>query len=318
MRGPEGGFYSALDADSEGVEGRCYVWSVTELEQLLGAHAAAAVCWFGVTEAGNFEGGPGVGGLESGLNVLTDRQPRPTRPDLATREWIRARLLAARERRARPDLDDKRLTSWNALMIAALADAGAVLGGASGLQYLDAAERCAEFILRELRDDEGRLLRVFGDGRARIRAYLEDHAFLLEALLVLFEATCAERWLAEARALADELLERFADPERGGFFTTASDHEALLVQRKDLEDTPIPAGSSSAATGLLRLAQLTGEAEYERRALGAIALVAEIAPAHPTAFGHMLQAMHWQLAPARPVACAVPGPAPQAIPKAAG
>ncbi|HLM84854.1 MAG TPA: thioredoxin domain-containing protein, partial [Solirubrobacteraceae bacterium] len=138
-------------------------------------------------------------------------------------------------------------------------------------------------------------------------AYLEDHAFLLEALIALFEATCEERWSDHAITLADELIARFADPDKGGFFSTASDGEALIARRKDLEDSPIPSGSSSAAVGLLRLSQLTGNSDYERHALSTIALAAEIAPRYPSAFGHMLQAMHWQLAPARPIACAVPG-----------
>jgi uncharacterized protein YyaL (SSP411 family) len=175
-----------------------------------------------------------------------------------------------------------------------------------------------------MRDHRGRLLRSYNHGHAKIDAYLEDHAFLLEALLALFEATCDERWLHQATALAEEIIARFADTasspegEHGGFFSTASDGEALIVRRKDLEDSPVPSGSSSAAVGLLRLAQLTGNEDYERHAVGAIALVAEIAPRHPSAFGHMLQAMHWQLSPARPVACAVPtgspgsGPAPTA------
>ena len=141
-------------------------------------------------------------------------------------------------------------------MIAALADAGAVLDEP---RYLDAARSCAEFILRELRDGEGRLLRTYSEGRAHIGGYLEDHAFLLEALVVLFEATCAERWLTEARALAEQTIARFADPERGGFFSTPADGEELIARRKDLEDSPIPSGASSAALGLLRLAQLTGE-----------------------------------------------------------
>jgi uncharacterized protein YyaL (SSP411 family) len=201
-------------------------------------------------------------------------------------------------------------------MIGALADAGAALGGADGSRYLDAAVACAEFLQSAMRDDRGRLLRTYNDGHAKIDAYLEDHAFLLEALIALFEATCDERWFHQAIALAEEMIARFADPEQGGFFSTASDGEVLIVRRKDLEDSPIPSGSSSAAVGLLRLSQLAGNEEYERQALGALALVADIAPRHPTAFGHMLQAMHWQLAPARPIACAVPtestgsGPAP--------
>jgi uncharacterized protein len=297
MQGPEGGFYSALDADSEGVEGRCYVWTVAELRSVLGEDADAAITWLGATEEGNFVDPHHP---EPGWNVLEDRGPRPAQD---VRERIRARLLAAREQRVRPRLDDKRLTSWNALTIAALADAGSVLDEP---RYLDAAERCAEFVLRELRDTDGRLLRTYSEGRARLGAYLEDHAFLLEALLTLFEATCETRWLDEARALADAMVTRFADPKRGGFFSTASDAEALIVRRKDLEDSPIPSGSSSAALGLLRLARLTGKQSYEDAAVGALRLVHEIAPRHPTAFGHALQAMQLHLFPAAGPACAVP------------
>jgi uncharacterized protein len=302
MRGPEGGFYSALDADSEGVEGRFYVWSVAQLTRALGDDAQAAIAWLGVTEAGNFQDRSEIGPHhpEAGLNVLTDRGEAP---DANTAARIRARLLSAREHRVRPALDDKRLTSWNALMICALAEAGSALGEQ---RYLNAAIECAEFLQTQMRDDGGRLLRTYNDGRAKIAAYLEDHAFLLEAQVALFEATCEERWLERANAVAEEIIARFADPEKGGFFSTASDGDVLIVRRKDLEDSPIPSGSSSAAVGLLRLAQLTGNEEYERRARGAIALVAEIAPRHPGAFGHMLQAMHWQLSPARPIACAVP------------
>jgi uncharacterized protein YyaL (SSP411 family) len=300
MRGPEGGFYSALDADSEGVEGRFYVWTVAELRDVLDEDADAAIAWFGASEQGNFVDPHHP---QPGLNVLQGHGPEPPAP---VRERIRQSLLTAREERVRPALDDKRLTSWNALMVCALADAGAALGGDAGRRYLDAAVACAEFLQTVMRDDRGRLLRTYNDGRAKIDAYLEDHAFLLEALIALFEATCEERWFHQAVALADEMIARFADPEQGGFFSTASDGEALIVRRKDLEDSPIPSGSSSAAVGLLRLSQLTGSDEYERRARGAIALVTEIATRHPTAFGHMLQAMHWQLAPARPIACAVP------------
>ncbi|HEX4482223.1 MAG TPA: thioredoxin domain-containing protein, partial [Solirubrobacteraceae bacterium] len=204
--------------------------------------------------------------------------------------------------------------SWNALMICALAEAGAALreqtpdgvDPALAGELLGAAIGCAEFVLRDMRDERGRLLRTYNDGQAKLDAYLEDHAFLLEALLVLFETTCEERWFSEATALADELIARFSDPERGGFFSTASDHEQLIARRKDLEDTPIPAGASSAAAGLLRLAQLTGDEDYERHAVSVLRLLHEIAARHPSSFGHLLQAMHWYLSPARPIACAVP------------
>ncbi len=298
MRGPEGGFHSALDADSEGVEGRFYVWTLAELRDALdGSDADAAIAWFGATDQGNFVDPHHP---EPGLNVLQDTGQRP---DEATQARIRARLLEVREHRVRPGLDDKRLTSWNALTIAALAEAGAALEEA---RYTKAAVACAEFVLRDLRDAEGRLLRTYNDGTAKLDGYLEDHAFLLEALLVLFETTCDERWFIEARALADTLIARFADAENGGFFSTATDGEALIARRKDLEDSPIPAGQSSAAMGLLRLSQLTGNAEYERQALGVLSLLRDIAPRHPTSFAHALQALHWNFAPARPIACAVP------------
>jgi uncharacterized protein YyaL (SSP411 family) len=304
MRGPEGGFYSALDADSDGVEGRFYVWRTAELEEILGEDADAAIRWFGANEEGNFVDPHHP---EPGLNVLEDRGPRPEEP---ARARIRKHLLDARAERTRPGLDDKRLTSWNALMISALAEAGD--------PFLDVAVGCAEFVLRELRTSEGRLLRTYSNGEARIDAYVEDHAFLLEALVALFEATCEERWLSHAAALADEMIERFSDTENGGFFSTAADGEQLIARRKELEDSPIPAGGSSAAMGLLRLAQLTGEERYERQSASVIELLQTIAPRHPTSFGHLLQAMHWRLSPMRPIACALPtgspgsGPAPTA------
>jgi uncharacterized protein len=300
MRGPEGGFFSALDADSEGVEGRFYLWTVSELEQLLGPDADAAIGWFGVSAEGNFLDPHHP---QPGLSVLTDRGPRP---DGETAERIRARLSAARALRTRPFRDDKRITSWNALMVAALADSGAVLGGEDGRRYLDAAERCADFLLSELRDGDGRLLRIHIDGSSHTGGCLEDYAFLLEALVVLFEATCSEGRLLQARSLADDMIARFADPSRGGFFSTPSDGEPLIARRKDLEDSPIPSGASAAASGLLRLAQITGDASYEDRALGVLRLLHEIAPLHPTSFGHLLQALLLHLSPARGLACAVP------------
>jgi uncharacterized protein len=174
-------------------------------------------------------------------------------------------------------------------------------------EYLDAAVAGAEFVLRDLRDGDGRLLRTFSRGEARLPAQLEDNAFLLEALLTLYEASFDPRWFAEARALAETILARFADRERGGFFSTADDHDVLVARRKELEDNPIPAGASSAAFGLLRLAALTGEHRYEEAALGHLRLLHEIAPRHPLAFGHFLQALEFHLRPTREVALAGEG-----------
>ena len=165
-------------------------------------------------------------------------------------------------------------------------------------------------MLSDLRDADGRLLRTWKDGRGRIEAYLEDYAFLLEALLGCYEASGAPRWFAEARGLADAMIERFSDRERGGFFTTASDHEALAARRKDLEDTPIPSGNSAAAFGLLRLGLLAGEGSYERHAIGVLRLLFPLAVRHPHAFGHLLAAADFYLAPVKEVA--IVGPEPSA------
>ena len=203
MRGPEGGFYSALDADSEGEEGLFYVWNEDEMRQALSEAGIAGdaiervLGYWGVSDAGNFEG----------KNILhvplgaSAKQP----DELAD---ARTALYAWRDRRVRPGLDDKRILSWNALMIAALADAGAALGRQ---EYIDAGAACARFVLESMRDQEGRLLRTWKDGEGRLNAYLEDHAYLLEALLRLYEATLEVRWFDAARETADAMIARFAD-----------------------------------------------------------------------------------------------------------
>ncbi|HEV2074794.1 MAG TPA: thioredoxin domain-containing protein [Thermoleophilaceae bacterium] len=288
MQAPEGGFYSALDADSEGVEGKFYVWALPELREVLGEDAEPAIAYFGASEEGNFEG----------RNILV----RTGEPPAGLAE-IKRRLYEARSRRAWPGLDDKRLTAWNALMIGALAEAGATL---EVERYVDAAVACAEFVWGELRGPGGRLRRSWKDGQARLNAYLEDHAYLLEALLTLYEATFDPRWFRTARELADTMIERFADEENGGFFETSSDHEQLVARRKDLEDNPIPAGNSSAAYGLLRLSALTGEHEYERRAEGVLRIAGRLVGRAPLAFPHLLSAMAFHFAAVREVALVGP------------
>ena len=293
MRGPEGGFCSALDADSEGVEGKFYVWTLAELRDAARAELADdAVAYFGATASGNFEGA---------ANVLEARGPEP-----ASARRSGGGCSRAVPQRIRPGLDDKRLTSWNALMITALAEAGAVLERAD---YLEAASECAEFVLGRLRDADGRLLRTWKDGRAHIAAYLEDHAYLLQALLPCCtrprstRAGIARRWPSPTT-----MIERFADRERGGFFTTAADVPRLFGRRKDLEDSPIPSGSSAAAFGLLRLALLSGDDRYEQRALGVLRAAGRVRRRHPLAFGHLLQALDFYLAAVREVAIVGAGP----------
>jgi uncharacterized protein YyaL (SSP411 family) len=294
LRQEEGGFASSLDADSEGEEGRFYVWTPDEMRAALGDDALAdtALEHFGLTGPPNFEG------RWAPVRATSDPE------GLAE---IKERLREARERRVWPALDDKRLTAWNALMISALADAGAALDRPD---YTDAAVACAEFIWRDMRDGDGRLLRTYNRGQARLGAYLEDHAFLLEALLTLYETTFDPRWFAAARELAETILTRFSDAENGGFFATADDHETLIARRKELEDAPIPAGASSAAFGLLRLAALTGEHRYEEAALGVLRLLHAVAPQHPAAFAHLLQALDFHFAPVKEVAIVGPDAAP--------
>jgi uncharacterized protein len=298
MRGPEGGFYSALDADSEGEEGKFYVWTLDQIRDALVSNPNCIefspqdnqnlMQFYGVTERGNFEG-RNVLHLAGGAEAA---EPEGL-------EEMRRALLEARAQRVRPGLDDKRLASWNALAIAVLADAGAILGRKD---YLDAARDCAEFVLERLRDEDGNLLRTYKDGRAHLNAYLEDHAFLLEALLALYEASFEERWFGEAERVAQAMLDRFHDIERGGFYSTSSDHEELIALRKEVGDHPIPSGNSSAATGLLRLGALTGERRYEEAAAGVFALFAKPAVHHPDAFAHMLRALDFHLSPTREVA----------------
>lgn len=290
LRQDEGGFASSLDADSEGVEGKFYVWTPEQIRAALPPDLAeAAIAHYGVTDAGNFEGRTTV------LSRVTG--------DPAGLGEIKAGLLAARAKRVRPALDDKRVTSWNALMIAALADAGAAFGRAD---YLAAAVACASFVESELRAPDGGLLRVFNRGRAKQPAFLDDYAYLLEAYLTLYESTFEERWFVRAVELAETILIRFHDPELGGFFSTGAEHTGLIARRKDLEDAPIPSGASSACYGLLRLARLTGESSYLDAASSLIALLHPIAPRHPLAFGHLLRAMDFFVAPVREVALAGP------------
>jgi hypothetical protein len=301
MRGPEGGFYSALDADSEGEEGRFYTWTPEEIRAVLGDAADEAIESYGVTESGNFEG-------RSVLRLAAGAEA----PEPASLREAREALLAARSKRIRPGLDYKRLASWNALAIAALAEAGAAL---ERDDYLDAARECADFVLTRMRSAEfvlfrgirekgrtRRLLRTWKDGEGRLNAYLEDHAFLLEALLTLYESTFERRWFDEARALADTTIARFGDPERGGFFSTSEDHEALIARRKEMGDHPIPSGNSSMAMGLLRLAALTGDRAYEQQAEGVFRLFARPAAQHPEAFAHLLRALDFHLSPTKEVA----------------
>ena len=282
LRHADGGFYSAEDADSEGEEGRFYVWTPDEVVAALDGDtdlAGEVMAFYGVTPGGNFEG-------RTIPNRLAERG-RLDRPDHI--EDARRRLLAARERRVRPGLDDKVLTEWNGLMLATLAEAAAATGRSD---WLDAAVANGEFLLRALRRDDGRWLRSWqADGGARHLAFAADHGALVDAFVRLAEATGQARWIGEARTTADALLDLFWDAERGGVFTTGSDAERLITRNKDLMDNASPGANSLAAVGLLRLAALTGDDRYRNHADQILRLAGPIATRHPTAFGHLLVAV---------------------------
>ena len=279
LRHEAGGFYSAEDADSEGHEGKFYVWTPAQLREVLGDELAEqAATWWGVTDTGNFEG----------ANILL----RPARGDLLrppSIEEARQRLFAAREQRVRPGLDDKVLTEWNALMLTTLAEAAAATGDAS---WQAAAVANAEFLLAELRRPDGRWLRSWqAGGGARHLALAADVAALVEAFTALAEATGQARWIEAAREAADQLLDLFWDVDHGGVYTTGEDGEQLVVRQKDLLDDATPAANSMAAYGLQRLGALTGERRYEHQADRILQLAASVLPQAPAALGHLLAAV---------------------------
>jgi uncharacterized protein YyaL (SSP411 family) len=272
MRAAGGAISSAEDADSEGVEGKFYVWTRDEVEAIGGAAAAA---WYGVEKAGNWEG----------TNILW----RPERADLlrpAGIEAARAALYESREHRVRPGLDDKVLTEWNAMAVAALAEAGAALGEPA---WVTAAEEIAAFLLAELRVD-GRWRRSWQGGRARHLAFASDHAWLIEAFIRLAEATGRAVWIAEATAVADAMLDLFWDTDGAGLHTTGHDAEALIARAKDTYDGALPSANSVAAAALLRLGALTGTALYQERARAIVDVMAPALAKAPSAFSGLVAA----------------------------
>ena len=292
LRDARGGFYSAEDADSEGVEGKFYLWSREELAALAGDDANEVVRYFGVTDGGNFED-PHTGYRGTILHVVDRTEDRPD-----TVRRVIPRLLERRAQRVRPGLDDKVLLAWNALFLRTLVEAAAAF---ERNDWMHAAHENVTFLLESMRRDDGRLLRSWQDGRAGILAFAEDYAALLEALLTLAELDDVE-WLREARHVADEMLARFADDEQGGVFTTATDAEALIVRPKDYQDNATPSENSLAANALLRLSALTGETRYAdaaRRWLGALA---PVLADHPTAFAYLLGALDRAVHPSIEVA----------------
>ena len=297
MASPAGGFYSSLDADSEGEEGKFYVWSAAEVREAVGEDAALFCEVYGVTERGNFEGRNilHLAGDPAALAAARGLAPNEAEARLAQ---ARRRLFERRGRRPRPATDDKVLAAWNGLALGALAEAARVLDRA---EWRAAATRTAAFLLSEMRTPDGRLLRAWREGRARVNAYLEDYACVCDGLLALYETTFEARWFAEARALARVMVERFGRPG-GGFYDTSDDHEALVVRPRDLQDHATPSGGAMAASVLLRLAALSGEARDREVAEAAIREVQPAAGAYPTAFAQWLCALDFALASPKEVA----------------
>ena len=295
MQQPEGGFSSSQDADSEGVEGRFFTWTWQELSSHVSEHVAACL---GATAQGNWEG----------TNVLwrpfdpaayAAEHGRDAEALEAEIEAARAHLLAVREERVHPGTDDKVIAAWNGLVIEALAEAGRAMDAPA---FVEAAERCATFVLAHLRDDDGRLHRSWRAGALGPPGFADDYALMSSACLALYETTGRTQWFEESKSLADELLRSFHDSERGGFFQTGADAEELVLRPKDLYDNAVPGGNSAAALLLLRLALFTGEARYERAGVAALQLVRAAMAGAPTGFGRALCALDLHLGPTREIA----------------
>lgn len=288
MTHADGGFYSTQDADSEGHEGKFFVWSMDEIRAALGDNDARTfAAYYNVTEGGNFEG--------KNIPKVTGSDDADLRASLAE---SRRKLFELREQRVKPDRDEKILTAWNGLMLASFAEAGVVLNRPD---YTDAARRNAEFVLANLRRD-GALLRTWKDGVAKFNAYLEDYAFLAEGLVTLYETTGDFRWLKEALALTDRMIDEFWDDEGGGFFFTGKSHENLIVRSKDYFDNATPSGNSVTALVLLRLGILTNNERYRNVATAVLREIADQARRYPSGFGYALSAADFLLSTPKEVA----------------
>ena len=300
MTGPDGAYYSTQDADSEGVEGKFFVWTQQEIESLLGPDDARLFCSvYDVTPHGNWEG-HSILHLTRGLDVEAKMLSMKLE-DLKSRlQKCKTVLLDARGKRVWPARDEKILTAWNGLMIASLAKAAQMLENPA---YIEAAGRSADFLMTKMRRADDRLYRTtFAGATPKLNAYLEDYAYLIDALVTLYEATFEPRWIDSARALARVMIEQFWDEAEGGFFYTGNTHEALIARNKDPHDNATPSGNSMAVTGLLRLGKLTGDGELVDKATRTLQLFRGLMARSPTAAGQMLNALDFFLGPVKEIA----------------
>jgi uncharacterized protein YyaL (SSP411 family) len=317
MLDPQGGFYSTQDADSEGEEGKFFVWTPDEIRQVLDDEADAFIAAYGVTRHGNFEAQvPGSLGSKNILEFVGDMEQRPALAD------ARRKLFEAREKRVHPGRDEKVLASWNGLMLAVFAEAARALDRDD---YRLVAERNADFLLRELRQQNGRLFRTWkarpehaeGTAKAKLNGYLEDYAYLIEGLLELYQTTFETKWFVAAQELAETMIARFrADgvqlrPEPqlpskaeglAGFYDTSDDHETLITRPRDLQDNATPSGNAMAATTLLKLAGFTNELRTVDIAHQALAQMQPMMSQYPLGFGQWLQALAYALSKPREIA----------------
>jgi len=278
MSAPSGGFYSTQDADSEGEEGKFFVWTPDEIQTAIGDEAQAFMAAYAVTQGGNFEG-------KNILEFIGDDQQR------AALSKARRKLFDIREQRVHPHRDEKVLASWNGLMLAAFAEASRALGRED---YRQAALRNATFLWENMRQQDGKLLHSYLDGRARFNAYLEDYSYLIEGFLELYQTVFDPRWYQAAKQLAETMIEHFR-ADAGGFYDTSDDHEALITRPRDLQDNATPSGNAMAVTALLKLAGLSGETRFIDLAQQALAQMQPLMAQHPLGFGQWLTALSFAL-----------------------
>ncbi len=294
MKGPEGGFYSTQDADSEGEEGKFYVWTRDEIKEVLGKEKGTPFCaYYGVATEGNFEGGASTLNVVSTLEKVSQLYGIPVADLEKVLVEGRQKLYVEREKRVKPGRDEKILTSWNGLMISGFVDGFKVT---EKEQYLDGAKEAAHFILSKMKKD-GRLMRVFNKGKSQVKGYSEDYAFFIQALIDLYEATFETEWLTEAEDLNQRMIHQFWDESKGGFFFTGKENESLIARSKNPYDNAIPSANSIAVFNLIRLGYLTGEESFKKKAEQILHLFNNFLNQHPSGFAQMLSGLSFFLGP---------------------
>jgi Highly conserved protein containing a thioredoxin domain len=297
MTSPEGGFYSAEDADAEGIEGKFHVWTPQEIKSALGQETASKYCAvYDITSEGNFEGKNIPNLLQGTLDKVARDSGLSEDEILHSLEKARQTLFAIREKRVHPHKDDKILTAWNGLMISALAKGAQIFGDK---HYLKAAEKASNFVLSRLQRGDGRLLARYREGDAANLGYLDDYAFLIEGLLELYTACGKPQYLRTALQLQEDQERLFGDEEGGGYYLTGSDAEELLFRPKESYDGALPSGNSITALNLFRLARITGDNRWEKRAMQQLLDFRSVLAEHPSGYTAFIQALQFALHPSQ-------------------